>query len=289
MQSMELSAGTIGYTDSGGGGPVVVLLHGLLMDETLWAGVAAELGTDHRVVVPVLPLGAHTRPMPAGADLSMRGISALVAEFIERLDLHDVILVGNDTGGAVVQLLACDHPDRIGAIVLVSCDAYDNFPPGLTGKTVVLTGKLPPTAFGLFMQQMRIKPLRRMPFSFGWLTKRGDRVVAGWLKPVYGQAGVRRDAVRVLRGISADRGLLVEVAERLRSWTKPALVVWAERDRVMPPEHGRRLAEQLDAELITVPDSHTLVPLDQPDRLARGIRDFILSISNGDRSQKTGQ
>lgn len=286
MKSVELSAGTLEYEDTGGDGPVVVLLHGLLMDESLWTEVVTDLRTDHRCVVPVLPLGAHTHPVREGADLSMRGITALVAEFLERLDLRDVVLAGNDTGGAIVQLLACEDSSRLAGIALISCDAFDNFPPGLTGKTLVMSGKLPPTMFGLFMQQLRMKPARRMPISFGWLTKRGDKVVKGWLTPVLKNAGIRRDTVRVLRGISADKNLLVEVAEKLPSFDRPALVVWAERDRVMPPGHGRRLAELLPkGRLVEVQDSHTLIPLDQPRTLANSIRQFTQS--SQDRPQET--
>lgn len=276
MKKIELSAGTMDYEDTGGDGPVVVLLHGLLMDSSLWDGVIADLSVDHRCVAPTLPLGAHSHPVRDGTDLSLRGIARLVGEFLERLDLTDVTVVGNDTGGAVVQLLVCEGSTRVGGIVLVSCDAFDNFPPGLTGRTLVLSGKLSPTMFGLFMQQLRLKPLRRMPFSFGWLTKRGDAAVARWLKPVLTQPEVRRDTVRVLRSMSAERDLMVEAAECLRTFDRPALVVWAEKDRVMPPEHGRRLADLLPrGRLVEVSDSYTLVPLDQPADLARAVRDWI--------------
>lgn len=275
-KKIELSAGTTDYEDTGGDGPVVVLLHGLLMDSSLWDGVIADLSVDHRCVAPTLPLGAHSHPVRDGTDLSLRGIARLVGEFLERLDLTDVTVVGNDTGGAVVQLLVCEGSTRVGGIVLVSCDAFDNFPPGLTGKTLVLSGKLSPTMFGLFMQQLRLKPLRRMPFSFGWLTKRGDAAVARWLKPVLTQPEIRRDTVHVLRSMSAERDLMVEAAECLRTFEGPALVVWAEKDRVMPPEHGRRLAELLPrGRLVEVSDSYTLVPLDQPADLARAVRDWI--------------
>ena len=160
MREIELSAGTIEYEDTGSG-PVVVLLHGLMMDASLWDGVVADLGADHRCVAPTLPLGAHHRAMHADADLSLSGIARLVAEFLDRLELHDVTLVGNDTGGALVQLLMCGGAARVGRVVLASCDAFDNFPPGLTGKTLVLTGKVPPRMFGLFMQQTRLRMVRR--------------------------------------------------------------------------------------------------------------------------------
>jgi pimeloyl-ACP methyl ester carboxylesterase len=275
MRKIELSAGTIEYEDTGGDGPTIVLLHGLMMDASLWDAPIADLSVDHRCVAPTLPLGAHRHAMRADADLSLPGIARLAAEFLDRLDLHDVTLVGNDTGGALVQLLMSDGAARVARVVLASCDAFDNFPPGLTGKTLVLTGKLPPRMFGLFMQQMRLRTLRRLPIAFGWLTIRGDAATARWMKPVMNQPEIRRDAVRVLRAAAAETNLLLAVAENLPSFNRPALVVWASGDRVMPPEHGRRLAELLpQGQLVEVEDSYTLIPLDQPARLAHIIREF---------------
>jgi pimeloyl-ACP methyl ester carboxylesterase len=274
MSEIELSAGMIEYEDTGHG-PVLVLLHGLMMDSSLWDQAIADLSADHRCIAPTLPLGAHRRPVRADTDLSLPGIARLVAELLDRLDLHDVTLIGNDTGGALVQLLMRDHAERVGRVVLASCDAFDNVPPGLTGKTLVLTGKLSPAMFGLFMQQMRLRMVRRLPIAFGWLTKRGDAATARWMKPVMTQAGIRRDAVRILRAAAADTHLLVEAAESFPGFDQPALVVWARGDRVMPPEHGRRLAELLPhGRLVEVEDSYTLIPLDQPARLAEVIREF---------------
>ena len=275
MPQIELSAGTIAYSDTGGGGPVIVLLHGLLMDATLWDEVTADLSPGHRCVAPTLPLGAHTRAIKPGADLSLPGIANLVAEFLDRLGLDDVTLVGSDTGGAVVQLLAADGAPRMGRVVLVSCDAFGNFPPGLTGKTLALAGKLPPPLFSLAMQQMRLRPLRRLPVAFGWLTKRGDAATARWIRPVLTQPEIRRDTARMLRAVFADKRLLLRTAEALPAFDRPALVVWAADDRVMPPEHGRRLATLLpNADLFEIPDSYTLIPLDQPAQLAEAIREF---------------
>jgi pimeloyl-ACP methyl ester carboxylesterase len=275
MNGIELSAGPVDYTDTGGNGPVVVLLHGLMMDASLWDDVIAGLPPGYRCLVPVLPLGAHRRAMKPDADLSLPAIAGLVKEFLDRLDLEDVTLVGNDTGGAVAQLVMAGKAPRVTRAVLVSCDAFDNFPPGLTGRTLVAAAKLPPAMFGLFMQQLRLRPVRRLPIAFGWLTKRGDAATARWIRAVLGQAAIRRDTVRVLRAIAADKDLLVRTADQLPGYGRPALVVWARSDRVMPAEHGRRLAGLLpDASLAEVDDSYTLVPLDQPAALARLIRDF---------------
>jgi pimeloyl-ACP methyl ester carboxylesterase len=276
VKQIDLSAGTIDYRDTGGDGPTVVLVHGLLMDASLWDVVVDDLSRDHRCVVPTLPLGAHRHAAGPEADLSMAGIARLIPELLEALDLRDVTLVGNDSGGALVQLAMGDDVPRVERVVLASCEAFDNFPPGLTGRTLMLVGKLPPRLFGMFMQQMRVKALRRLPIAFGWLTKRGDAVTKGWIRPLLKQPQVRRDTVRILRTAVKDKDFLVKAAERLPEFKRPALVVWAAEDRVMPPEHGRRLVEALpDAELIEVADSYTLIALDQPARFAQLIREFI--------------
>ncbi|WP_329578363.1 alpha/beta fold hydrolase [Streptomyces sp. NBC_01361] len=282
MREIELSAGTIEYEDTGGqtdadaSGPTVVFLHGLMMDASLWDGPIAELSGEHRCVAPTLPLGAHRRAMRDDADLSLPGVARLVVEFLDRLDLRDVTLVGNDTGGALVQLVISEGAaERVGRVVLVSCEAFDNLPPGLTGRTLALAGKLSPRMFGLFMQQMRLGAVRRLPVAFGWLTKRGGAATGRWTRPVITQPEIRRDAVRMLRAVFADTRVLLRAAERLPAFDRPALVVWAHDDRVMPVDHGRRLAELLPhGRLVEIEDSYTLIPLDRPTELAVAVREF---------------
>ena len=275
MSQLELSLGTVDYDDTGGDGPVVVLLHGLLMDSSLWDEVVAQLRGTHRCVTPTLPLGAHRRPVQPGAELSLPAMARLVVELADRLDLSDVTLVGNDTGGAIAQLVIARGTARVGRVVLVSCEAFDNLPPGLTGRTLALAGRLSPALFGLFMQQLRFTPFRRLPVAFGWLTRRGDAVTAGWSTPLRTQRAIQRDTVRLLRTVMSDTDVLVDAAAALPGFDRPALVVWAAEDRVMPPEHGRRLADLFpQGRLIEITDSYTLVPLDQPAELARAVREF---------------
>jgi len=274
VPEIDLSAGIVEYEDTGGSGPVVVLLHGLAMDGSLWRHVVADLRSEYRCVVPTLPLGGHRRPMRADADLSPRGIARLVAEFLERLDLRDVTLVGNDWGGA--QLLISDgRAERVGRLVLVSCEAFGNFPPGLPGRTVWLAAKLP-GGLNALAQPLRLRPLRRLPIAFGWMSKRPvpHEVMDVWLRPVLTQREIRRDLGKYLR--ANRKGEMLQAAEGLRAFDRPALVVWASEDRVMPPEHGRRLAELLPrGRLVEIPDSYTLIPEDRPAELARVLRDFL--------------
>jgi pimeloyl-ACP methyl ester carboxylesterase len=243
------------------------------MDGSLWRTVVRELRHDHRCIVPNLPLGGHRRPMRADADLSPRGIELLEAEFLEALDLHDVTLVGNDSG--LYQFVAGEHPKRIARLVLPSCEAFENFPPGLPGNIVSFAARLP-GGLNALVQPMRLRALRRLPFAFGLMAKRPipHAVTDVWLHPLLTQREIRRDLTRYVR--SSKKGDMLIAAERLRSFDRPALVICAAEDRVMPPDHGRRFAELLpQGRLIEIADSYALIPEDKPTELAGDIRQFI--------------
>ena len=192
MPTMDLTAGSLDYEDSGGDGPVLVLLGGVLMDGSVWDPVVADLRRDHRCVVPTLPLGAHRRPMRREADLSLRGFGRMVAEFLERLDLRDVTLVQNDHGAALA--LAVEKPERVASFVISSCEAFENYPPGLPGTNLRLTALAPGGLF-LALQALRLRPLRRLPITFGWMSKRPlpDELVDRWLRPAQSNRAIRRD------------------------------------------------------------------------------------------------
>ncbi|MDQ3693447.1 MAG: alpha/beta hydrolase [Chloroflexota bacterium] len=273
MPEINLSAGVIEYEDTGGGGPVIVFLHGLAMDSSVWRHVVHELRPDYRCIVPTMPLGAHRRPMRPEADLSPTGVARLISEFLDRLDLREVTLVENDTGRA--QTLAGDRPERVGRLVIVSSEAFENYPPGLPGRMLALAVKLP-GGLNAFVQPLRFRPPRRIPASYGWMAKRPipDEIMDRWLRPLLTQRAIRRDLERYLRAV--DPRDMLDAAERLPNFDRPALVVWATEDRVMPPAHGRRLATLLpQGRLAEVADSYTLIPEDQPAILARELRAFI--------------
>jgi pimeloyl-ACP methyl ester carboxylesterase len=277
MAELELTAGTIEYEDSGGEGPVLVLLGGLVMDGSVWDPLVEDLRGDHRCVVPTLPLGAHRKAMHADADLTLNGFAGMVAELLERLQLDDVTLVQNDHAAALV--LAAANPPRVSRLVISSCEAFENYPPGLPGKNVRLTAFVPGGVF-LTMQAMRIRALRRLPIAFGWMAKHPlpDELLDRWFAPLQRQRAVRRDFRKYVT--SGRRRQMVEVCERLRSFARPALVVWTPEDKVQRPEHGRRFAELLpDARLVEIADSYTLIMRDQPQAFARAIREFVRETS----------
>jgi pimeloyl-ACP methyl ester carboxylesterase len=273
MPELELTAGVIDYEDTGGSGPVLVLLGGLVMDGTVWDPVVDELRGQHRCIVPTLPLGAHRRPVRADADLTLTGYGRMVAELLERLDLREVTLVQNDHAAALA--LAGAAPPRVARLVISSCEAFENYPPGLPGKNMRLMAFVPGGIY-IAMQALRIRPLRRLPIALGWMSKRPlpDELVDGWLQGSLRERGVRRDLGRYAR--AARRRDMLAVCERLRNFTKPALVVWTPEDRVQRPEHGRRLVELMpNARLVEIADSYTLIMRDQPLKFARAIREFV--------------
>jgi len=165
---------------------------------------------------------------------------------------------------------------RIARVVLTACEAFDNYPPGLPGRTIQMVARIPGGIYAT-MQLLRFRVARRAPGGWGWMSKRPvpREIMDGWFRPARTSAGVRRDLVRY--GLSIpDRRTLLRWAEEMRSYDGPVLVVWATEDRLMPRDHGRRLAELFrDAKLVEIEDSYTLIPEDQPERLARELRDFV--------------
>ena len=274
MRTIELPQGTIRYRDSGAGEEVVVLLHGLLVGGDLWTEVVRELAGEFRVIVPELPLGAHTVPLKPTADRSPTGMAQLIADFLGALDLRDVTLVGNDTGGALSQLVAVHHPERVARIVLTPCDAFEVFPPALF-KPLVWAARVP-GGLTAYLQPVRLRPLRRLPIAFGWLTKRGiePAVMDGWVRAYFGDAGVRRDVTAFVR--AAKPNVMKEVGAMLASFDKPVLVAWAPDDRHFKWDLGERLVAAFpNARIERIEDSYTFVATDQPERTAQLIRAFV--------------
>ncbi|UJW31607.1 alpha/beta hydrolase [Saccharothrix sp. AJ9571] len=273
MPTIELSAGPLAYVDTGGTGPVLLFTHGFPMNDSQWRKVLPLL-PGYRCVLPTLPLGAHRVPMKPDADLSQRGQALLLAELLERLDLTDVTLIMNDWGGPQF-LVSEGKADRVGRLVLVACEAFDNFPPKAVRPLVALARV--PGGTWLMTKLFATKLFRHSPRAYGGLSKHGipDDVLDDWFAPATRNREIRRDLAKF--GTSAPpRKVQLEWTARLREFDRPALVVWATEDRLMPADHGRRLAELLPhATLVEISDSSTLIPEDQPEALAEALTTFL--------------
>jgi pimeloyl-ACP methyl ester carboxylesterase len=272
-RELRLPQGTIRYRELGEGKPIV-FVHGLLVNGLLWRKVAPLLAGEARCIVPDWPLGSHELALAPGADATPGGIAKLVADFIAALELEDVTLVGNDSGGAISQLVITRHPERIGRLVLTNCDAYENFLPPLFRylQWVARVPGLPRIA----LQSLRVPALRHLPTAYGALVKRPmpREVEDAYVGPVLRDKGVLRDTVAFLRGI--DKRDTLAAAARFGEFDKPVLLAWAPEDRSFKLRYAEQMAAAFpQVRLERIADSKTFVPEDQPERLAELIGAFV--------------
>jgi pimeloyl-ACP methyl ester carboxylesterase len=271
--TVDLPQGKLAYRAAGpasSSSPPVVFVHGVLVDGRLWAPVAERLAAEGvRSYAPTLPLGAHHQPMNAGADLSPHGMAQLMLDFIAALDLTGATIVGNDTGGAICQIMLAADPGRIGAAVLTNCDAFSAFPPRAfvplfraLRHPAVVAGLVP----GLRSVRVRHGRLAYGPLSSGPLDRELTR---DWVLPLAGKA-VRRDLAKFARGVQP--GVLTEAASRFGQFSGPVRILWGEADPFFQIDLGRQLSEAFgQASLATVASGRTFLPLDHPGEVAREI------------------
>jgi pimeloyl-ACP methyl ester carboxylesterase len=271
-KEIQLDAGTVRYREAGAG-PTIVFVHGYLVDGRLWDGVVDRLSDRFHCIAPDWPMGAHRVPVSASADLTPYGFAAIIADLLAKLELEDVTLVGNDSGGAMCQIVVTRHRERVGRLVLTNCDTHENFPPGLFKL-------LPPAA-----KVPGVMPALAVPLRFGALARAAFRpftmeplppqLVASWTRPSATDRRIRDDNRRLV--VEMRKRYTVEAAERLRQDSPPLLLTWGTEDRwVFPIRHAERLAgEVAGAELVRIPDGRTFLPFDQPQRLAAEIARFV--------------
>ncbi len=269
-REVHLPIGTLRYRDEGTG-PNLVFVHGIFADSSLWDPIIHRLSSQFRCIAPDLPLGSHVVPANPRADLTPRGIARTIDDFLARLDLHEVTLIANDTGGAIAQLLLASGSDRIARVVLTPCDSFANFPPPAI-RAIVKAPRVP-GALALGAQLMRSRALQK--YLYGTLAKApiAAETTHAWTRPFITNPAIRRDIGHFLQAIdSADT---IAAAEQLRNFAKPVLLVWPRKAPYFPFRHAERWVELLPAaRLVEAPNSYTYVSLDQPDFLVREIREF---------------
>jgi pimeloyl-ACP methyl ester carboxylesterase len=269
-REIDLPAGRVRYREAGEGKPVV-FVHGYLVDGRLWDGVVDSLSDRFRCFAPDWPIGAQQIAMSPEADLSPYGIAAIIASFLEALDLSDVTIVGNDSGGAMSQVLVTRHPERIGRLVLTNCDTHENFPPGIF-KAMPPIAALP-GGMAALAAPFRVGALARAAFKPFSKNPIPAELVASWMRPALHDSGIKHDAKKVTAGM--NKRYTLEAAEKLRSSELPILLTWAPGDKFFPLKYAQRLAADTpNARLVEIPDAATFVPLDQPQRLADEIAAF---------------
>jgi pimeloyl-ACP methyl ester carboxylesterase len=269
-REIDLPAGRIRYREAGEGSPVV-FVHGFLVDGRLWDGVVDRLSATHRCLAPDWPIGSQQIPMRPEADLTPYGIADLISSFLEALDLSDVTIVGNDSGGAMSQVLVTRHPERIGRLVLTNCDTYENFPPGIF-KAMPKFAALP-GGMTMLTAPFRIGALARAAFRPFTKDPLPAELIESWMRPGLDNPGIRDDVRKVTLGM--DKRYTLEAAEKLRDVDIPILFAWSPDDWLFPIKGAQRLASDArDARIVEIPGAKTFVPIDEPQRVADEIAAF---------------
>ncbi len=264
--------GDIEFRDIGEG-PTIVFLHLVLAEASHWDAMVPLLADRYRCIFPTLPMGAHRIPAKDNADLSPAGLARAVADLLEQLDVRDVTLVGNDSGGALAQVFAVNHPERLGRVVLTNCDMYDDFPPRIFRYFNVLP--YIPGSMAITARALKVKAFWKLPFVFGLITNKVDGVkINRWADALLASKEVRRDAIKVIKAFGPK--VTNAAAASLRSTNLPFLVAWGADDKAFKPALAQRFcADVPTAKLVMIENCKTLVCWDQPERLAQLIRAFI--------------
>lgn len=277
MPEIVLPQGPIAYRVAGpadAAAPPVVFVHGFLVDGDLWRGVADRLAADGiRSYAPTWPLGSHTRAMAPGADQTPRGVARTILAFLEALDLDDVTLVANDSGGAITQFLLDTDTARVGRVVLTNCDAFDVFPPFPFDVLFAQGGR--PRVLRATLAPMRVRALRHSPLGFGLLVRKplDAALTRRWVMPCLTDDDVLRDTAAFVGAV--DGAELLDVSTRLHRVDVPVLLVWGAADRFFKVELARRLRDTFpDARLVEVPGGRTFLPLDEPELVAQHVASF---------------
>jgi pimeloyl-ACP methyl ester carboxylesterase len=262
-KELRLRGGTLAYWEAGSG-PPLLFVHGVFVNHLLWSKLVPLLADRYRCIAPDWPLGSHS--IPFGSPLTPFGVADMIGELSDELGLDKPTLVGNDTGGALCQMAVVRRPDLASRMVLTNCDAYDKFPP----QPFTYLRYVPriPGAISLLANSMRLRVNRRLPIAYGGLAKRLPRdIEEAFVRPVIGNKGVRADIAGFLR--ASDPKDLMATAAQYGSIQIPVTLAWGEDDRAFKISFAERLARDIpNAELHRIPDSKTLVPIDQPELLA---------------------
>ncbi len=286
VREARLDGGRIRYRDVGTG-PVLFFVHGILVNGTLWRHVVARLSGRFRCIVPDLPLGGHSIPMETGADMSPPGVARMAAGLMRELDLRDVTLVGNDTGGAICQLVISNHPERIGRLVLTNCDAYEAFFPTVLSPFQVLARLFGTRFVDLLAWTLRTRFAQRALVKTVSLSSVDDATLDANMGPLIQDPGVRRDLARFLGSVSNRYTL--EAARSFPGFDRPVLIAWGLEDFFFSPRLALRMQHDFpDARLEAVPGSRAFVPEDKPEQLTQLIEAFSREAAtrDSDRSRE---
>lgn len=256
-----------------GEGPPVLFVHGIIVNGSIWDALVPDLARDHTVIRPDLPLGAHALPARHRDRVTPEGVADALAALVEALGHEQVVVVGNDSGGAISQVFAARHPERVRALVLTTCDALDHFPPTLLKPMKPMLAI--PGYVDLLGFLYRFRPVRRSFLGAGLvISDIDDAMIDPYFDRLSQDREARRDMATFIRGCRP--ALTHAAAEALESFPRPILLAWGRGDRLFPESDAEALhARWPTSDLAWIEDTKTFSMVDQPERLLALLRPFL--------------
>jgi pimeloyl-ACP methyl ester carboxylesterase len=264
--------GDVAYVERGEG-PVALFVHGIFLNSYLWRHVMGRLEGQRRCVA--LDLLSHgDSPARPGQDISFRGQAEMLEALLDALGLDQVDLVANDSGGAIAQIFAARHPERVRTLALTNCDVHDNYPPPALGPTMAAARK------GRFSthRESWLADIEHFRPGFATAYERIDEVEAealdAYLRPLLSSPARTRDLERWLVG-SADCTQTTEIAPLLRKLEVPTLIVWGTDDVYFPVKWAYWLRGAIPGvrRLVELEGARLFFPEERPDELAEALRE----------------
>lgn len=279
-KSIEVPGGTLTYIEAGSGIPVV-FVQGMWISSGLWDDTVKALNGKAKTYQVEWPIGGHRIPFK-GADLSPHGVAYIVLDFIEKMDLENVVLVGNDTGGAVCQLVVTSkHPAvaRISGLLLASVDSYENFPPDKETRAfrdlcqtnpVIANNKL----YDLLSTPDGLKGYFSVVCNKPQPEERAKELLANFIANYESRA----NSIEFLAGQISET-TTIAASKKFVEFLKPVTVLWGGADKAFPLYDGERLAQDFpNAKLIIANGAGTFVPLDAPEALAKALENLVQEV-----------
>jgi pimeloyl-ACP methyl ester carboxylesterase len=252
---VRTGSGPVSYVDTGGPGRPVLFVHGVGTSSYLWRNVIGQLDGERRCVAFDLPLHGYT-PAAADQDFTLPGLARFVADCCDALELTDFDMVANDTGGAITQVFAAGHPERLHTLTLTNCEAHDNVPPKALLPAVLLArmGLLARLAPRLMPHDNPRTAKRMYGRTYQDITKLPEDIARVWLEAQTGTAEAARQSQRLLTSLHARDLLAAEPA--LRRLQVPTLIVWGTGDIFFRPKWAYWLRD-------TIPGATEVVEIDK--------------------------
>ena len=269
---VDTRSGPASYVDTGGPGRPVLFVHGLGTSSYLWRHVIGQLDGQRRCVAVDLPLHGQT-PAAAGQDFSLPGLARFLADFCDGLELNDIDLVANDTGGAISQVFAAGHSERLHTLTLTNCETHDNLPPMAFLPTILLA------RMGLFARlaprmTRDLRRARKRVYGMGYqdVSNLPENIVRAWLEPLLGTPESAREYQRLLTSLHARDLLAAEPA--LRRLQVPTLIVWGTGDRTFRLKWAYWLRDTIPGatEVVEIDGARLFFPDERAGELTAALR-----------------